>query len=233
MDKRGDNIVAAIAGASGLVGSELLKILLSQDAVSGVHALVRRPLPATNSKLIHHQHDSLVITEWDDTVSSPDIGFICLGTTLKQAGSKDALARVDYELVCDVAREMKLIGVKRIAVVSSFGADPHSLSHYLRCKGKMEKVILDMGFERVVFMRPGPLAGKRDQVRKDELYIGRILRLIDPLLIGYLANFRPIAATDVARAMLYALLQPQRKPGDNYMTFSSVQIINMIQRYQY
>ncbi|MDG3088023.1 NAD(P)H-binding protein [Vibrio hannami] len=228
MDKFGDAATAIIAGASGLVGNELLRLLLSKPSVSKVYALVRSQLSQTDDKLTQIQHEDLMITNWQEGDTAPDIGFICLGTTIKQAGSKEALAKVDFELVCRVAQEMKLIGVKRIAVVSSFGADPKSLSHYLRCKGKAEKTILDMGFERVVFVRPGPLAGERKQKRTDEVIIGKLLNVLNPLLIGYLANFRPIQAKDVASAMLYATLQPKHIPSDSYMTFTTPEMIKLL-----
>ncbi|WP_375753902.1 NAD(P)H-binding protein [Vibrio sp. HN007] len=228
MDRFGDGAVAIIAGASGLVGSELLKLLLDNASINKVYALVRQPLPYSDKRLIQKQHEGLMITNWDEDQQAPDIGFICLGTTIKQAGTKEALAKVDFELVCRVAQEMKLIGVKRIAVVSSFGANHKSLSHYLRCKGKAEQAVLSMGFERVVFVRPGPLAGTRKQPRTDEIVIGKILKALQPLLVGYFANFRPIQGKDVAKAMLYASLQPDHEPSDAYMTFSSPEMVEML-----
>lgn len=237
MDKVKQRGVAIIAGASGLVGNELLKQLLQEPDISQVYALVRTPLHYVSPKLIQLQHQSLTIADWNNNVPVPDIGFICLGTTLKQAGSKAALAKVDYELVVKVAKEMRQIGVNRIAIISSLGASPSSLSHYLRCKGKMEQEILTLGFKLVVFMRPGPLAGHRTTKRKNELYVNRLLRLLDPFLFGYLANFRPIPAASVARVMLYVTMQsqnnmqPQNKLSGSYMAFNSVQISTLMERY--
>ncbi|MCV6070886.1 hypothetical protein OFP26_35475, partial [Escherichia coli] len=77
----------------------------------------------------------LTIHQWNENQTAPDIGFICLGTTLKQAGSKENLRKVDVELVTSVAQQMKMVGVKRLAVVSSLGANRSSPSHYLACKG--------------------------------------------------------------------------------------------------
>lgn len=221
MDKFGDGAQVVIAGASGLVGQQLTKLLLDEQVVSQVHALVRSPLSLEHPKLNQIQDGQLRITQWDDKQTAPDFGFICLGTTKKQAGSKQGLAHVDYELVCQVAQTMKLVGVKRVAVVSSYGANARSLSHYLRCKGKMEQKLLTMGFERTVFVRPGPLAGERYPARTDEVFIGAILKVLSPLLIGPITNFKPIQAKDVARAMLYSVFKPFHSPGDNYITLTS------------
>lgn len=201
--------VAIVAGGSGLVGHELMMLLLKEDAIAKVHAMGRRPTHLSHSKLKEHIHVDLSITQWDEDSPPPEIGFICLGTTLKQAGSKEKLAKVDVDLVCHVAQEMKLLGVTRIAVVSSYGADPDSYSHYLKCKGRMESAVSKMGFERVVFVRPGPLSGERDKPRKNEIVTEYVLKLLSPLLIGKLANFKPISGKDVAQCMLYSLFETQ------------------------
>ena len=224
MDNFGDGANVIIAGASGLVGGELLNQLLLHPSVRTVYALVRSPLDNNHTKLKQIQDAKLRVNRWDDSQPFPELGFICLGTTLKQAGSKQALAQVDFELVCQVAQTMKRLGVKRIGVVSSYGAKADSFSHYLRCKGKVEQEILGMGFDRVVFVRPGPLAGKRVRPRKDEVIIGKILSLIDPLLIGPLTNFKPIQARQVACALLHALFNSERDSSNRYIALNSSQM---------
>ncbi|MGF1683339.1 NAD(P)H-binding protein [Photobacterium minamisatsumaniensis] len=193
---------AIIAGASGLVGDELLHLLLSHPAFSTVYSLSRRELPFHGSKLTQIVHSELRITDWEESAPTPTIGFICLGTTKKQAGSKQALEAVDYQLVKEVANTMKMIGVKHIIVISSLFANPWSPSHYLRCKGKMEKALTAMNFEHCVFIRPGPLKGERSAPRKDELLVQGIFDIFQPVVIGPLANLDPIPAEQVAKRML-------------------------------
>ncbi|MDV7104330.1 NAD(P)H-binding protein [Vibrio sp. TH_r3] len=220
-DKKAANSVnAIIAGATGLIGSELVKQLLVSNDISSVSALVRRPVPIQHPKLIQIQDSNLAITHWNETTPKPDMGFICLGTTKKQAGSKQALAAVDVDLVTQVAQTMRSLGVKKIAVVSSFGADSRSPFHYLKCKGNMEENLLDLNFEQVVFVRPGPLLGKRNQVRKDEQVLQVVLAMLRPLLIGPLANFKPIDAKHVAKAMILALSTAQ-SPSEPSLTSSN------------
>lgn len=231
MDSFGDGAHTIIAGATGLIGGELLKQLLSTDSIASVTALVRRPLHFQNDKIIEIQNSELGITEWSDQFPTPDFGFICLGTTMKQAGNKQALAHVDVELVTQVAQNMKMLGVKRIAVVSSFGANTNSLSHYLKCKGRMEHNLLQMGFERLIFVRPGPLVGDRKTPRTDEKIVQKILAVLNPLLVGYLANFKPIRADYVAQAMLFSLVKPTHHPSDNYDTLHSREIHTMLESY--
>lgn len=218
-----------VAGATGLIGTELIKQMLEEDPVTRIYALSRRELPFFHPKLEVLQNKQLQVQEWDTDRPSPKYGFICLGTTIKQAGSKQELERVDYELVCDVAQTMKVLGVTHLAVVSSYGASVRSLSHYLRCKGKMEMAIERMGFEHITFVRPGPLVGLRDTPRTDEAIVQVVLKSLRPLMFGKLAKLIPIQASEVAKAMQYGLLtNTDRK----LQTLDSIQMRNLINKYQ-
>ncbi|WEM41499.1 oxidoreductase [Photobacterium sp. DA100] len=211
---------AIIAGGSGLVGDELLHLLLSQPEFEAIYALSRRELPLHSSKLHQIIHPDLRVTEWEDASPTPTVGFICLGTTKKQAGSKKALEAVDYQLVKEVAKTMKMLGVRHIVVISSLFASPWSPSHYLRCKGKMEQALVKMDFEHCIFVRPGPLKGERSQPRKDELLVQGIFDLFHPLIIGPLANLDPIPAEQVARKMLTLAQEAQRHELPKVFTLS-------------
>ncbi len=196
-----------IAGASGLVGTEVLKELLEDESVGRVYALTRKDLPFFHSKFEQLKDEQLAIHNWETDKPLPTFGFICLGTTRKQAGSKENLAKIDYDLVCQVAKDMKANGVKHLAVVSSLGASPHSPSHYLRTKGKMEATLSRLGFTSVLFARPGPLKGLRDNPRADEAILQAIMRVIRPFMRGSLAKYAPIRASMVAKAMTHTLLE--------------------------
>lgn len=218
-----------VAGATGLIGTELIKQMLEEDPVTRIYALSRRELPFFHPKLEVLQNKQLQVQEWDADKPSPKYGFICLGTTIKQAGSKQELERIDYELVCDVAQTMKVLGVTHLAVVSSYGASIRSLSHYLRCKGKMEMAIERMGFEHITFVRPGPLVGLRDTPRTDEAIVQVVLKSLRPLMFGKLAKLIPIQASEVAKAMQYGILT---KTDRKLQTLDSIQMRNLINKYQ-
>ncbi|MGC9402352.1 hypothetical protein [Vibrio genomosp. F10] len=198
----GDNTAVILAGSSGLVGTEVLKQVLEDDSISHVYALARKELPFFHSKLEQILDNELRVLEWNKENPKPNIGIISLGTTLEQAGSKEKLEEVDYQLVCDVAQSMKVLGVKKLAVVSSIGASPYSFSHYLKCKGRMEQTISSIGFEKLVFAQPGPLVGLRDEPRRNEAVVEYILKMLTPLMIGPLTKYVPIKASHVATAML-------------------------------
>ncbi|CAE6910612.1 Nucleoside-diphosphate-sugar epimerases [Vibrio sp. B1FIG11] len=225
------NACVIIAGATGLVGKEVIHKLISQPSIETLYCLSRRALTDLadpSNKIIPLLDAELSIHDWDEQQPIPRVGFICLGTTLKQAGSKDGLRKVDVELVCKVAQQMKLIGVKRLAVVSSLGAKVSSSSHYLACKGHMEKNIEKMGFEEVVFARPGPLVGQRENPRTDEKIVQTLSKVIRPLMLGRLANFVPIQAQDVAKAMIYQVFSYQE---DSVVYLHRREMLDLIKHY--
>ncbi|MYM58408.1 NAD(P)H-binding protein [Vibrio sp. OCN044] len=221
--------VIIIAGATGLIGTELVKQMLEAEPITHIYALSRRSLPFYHPKLEVIKDPQLQAKDWPSENPSPKYGFISLGTTIKQAGSKKELERIDYHLVCDVAQTMKRLGVTHIAIASSYGASTHAISHYLRCKGKMEMAIESMGFEHVTFVRPGPLVGLRDTPRKDEAVIQLVLKSIRPLMFGKLAKLVPIQASEVAKAMQYSVFSDYEH---KIRTLDSIQIRNLINRYQ-
>lgn len=194
---------AVVAGATGLIGEELIKLLLDDVNCKAVLALTRRELPYSEKRFIQCIHPKLELCSEHLPVLSqaPMFGFIALGTTIKQAGSKQALEAIDYQLVCDVAQQMKNLGTERLAVVSSLGAKATSMSHYLKCKGRMEQSLVNMDFTHLCIVRPGPLTGLREHPRHDEMLTASVLKVIKPLLKGQLRNLRLIHGKTVAQAM--------------------------------
>ncbi len=92
--------------------------------------------------------------------------------------------------------------------MSSIGADPRSGSFYLRTKGETECAVHELGFERMVILRPSLLEGERHEVRFGERLGGTVLGLVSPLLVGGLRRWRPVAARTVAHAILESLCDP-------------------------
>ncbi len=218
-----------IAGASGLVGSNCLNLAIAQANIGKIYAVVRNPLPVKSNKVISIVDAELNIKRWDDSLESPSFGIIALGTTIKQAGSKQGLEQVDYHLVCHVAQQMKTIGVSRLIVVSSIGANPRSKSHYLRCKGRMEETLRQLGFSHITFVRPGPLVGQRTNIRKDEVWLQKLMKFGQFFMFGKLKNFIPIQSDKVAQTMLYCLFDHSTK---RVRTLDNIEMKTMLKQYE-
>jgi uncharacterized protein YbjT (DUF2867 family) len=193
-----------VAGATGLVGRQLIAQLLADRHTGIVHALVRREvhdLPETPT-LLHHRLD---LTK-PLALPVARVAYIALGTTIKMAGSQEAFAANDRDAVERIAAAAKQAGVVRLAVVSALGADVKSAVFYNRVKGEMEERLAALGFERLVIARPSLLAGHREALAQPIRWGERIaLTLLAPVDRLLPVRLRPIAANVVARAMRRAL----------------------------
>jgi uncharacterized protein YbjT (DUF2867 family) len=195
---------ATIIGATGLVGSHLLTLLLEDGRISSVTVLGRRPTGGAHAKL----RDVVVDFRAPETFSAlvtGDVLFSALGTTIRAAGSEAAQYEVDHGIQLRVAQAARRNGMPACVLVSSAGASPRARLFYSRMKGELERDVEALGFERLRILRPGPLDGERREHRPGERWALRVLRPLAPVLP---AAARPVHAAVVARAAVRAALDP-------------------------
>lgn len=194
--------VVLVAGATGLVGQEVLATLLADRATRTIHVLGRRAPALRDPRIIAHTVD---VTR-PPALPAVDEVYIALGTTLKAAGSRPAFRAIDHDAVLAVARAAHAAGATRLAVVSAMGADPSSRVFYNRTKGDMEQSLAGVGYRCLVIARPALLVGDRarlGQPGRPAEHLGlRLSRLLEPLIPP---NYRPIEAHQVAQHMIAAL----------------------------
>ena len=194
-----------MAGATGLVGRAVLAALLTDKRYTAVHCVGRRPLTVQHPKLLSHVVDFTALAALPAVAHVDDV-FIALGTTLKVAGSQAAFRAVDFDAVMAVARAAKAAGATKLGVVSALGADPGSGIFYSRVKGEMEDALAQLNYQALVIARPSMLAGERKALGQAERPAEKLgllaMRLLKPLIP---ANYRAIAATQVAYALLNAV----------------------------
>ena len=212
---------ALVAGATGLIGHALVWRLLASARYEWVHVLLRRPattLPASDRIKLH-------VVDFDRLPASlPQVDdvYCCIGTTRKQAGSEVAFRRVDFDAVVNVARAASAAGAKRLAVVSSLGADPKSRVFYNRVKGEMQEAIKQIGYPSIVIAQPSLLAGDRTSLGQPVRGVEQwALRLLRPVMELVPPRIRPIEAERVAQAMLEAMLQA--RPGVRILSSGEMQ----------
>ena len=194
---------ALIAGASGLIGSQLLPLLLASGRYAKVIAVGRRPLPVVHPKLEQRILNFEQLEEYRLGFVADDV-YCCLGTTMRQAGSKKAFYTVDYLYVVKLAALTAGNFAVQLLVVSAMGADAHSRLYYNRVKGEMEDAVRQTPFRAVHLFRPSVLLGERDEQRPGERLSAVALQVLRPVLRGPLRRYRAIPAASVARAMLQA-----------------------------
>jgi uncharacterized protein YbjT (DUF2867 family) len=194
--------VVLVAGATGLVGREILAALLADKTVAAVHCVGRRAPGVTHAKLTAHVLELNALP----VLARVDECFIALGTTIKLAGSSAAFQAVDLHAVVAVASAALSSGAKKLGVVSAMGADAKSRVFYNRIKGEMEQSLTRIGFSSLVIARPSLIDGDRAALGQSERAgegVGLLLaRGLRPLLP---ANYRAIPARDIAHALIRAV----------------------------
>lgn len=200
--------VVLVAGATGLVGREIVTMLLAERTVEAVHCVGRRPLALQHTKLQDHVVDLAALS----ALPKVDECYIALGTTIKVAGSQAAFRVVDLDAVMAVAFAAQKSGCTKFGVVSAMGANAKSPVFYNRIKGEMELALSGMGLKCLVIARPSMLDGDRAALGQSERGgegLGlSLMRGLRPLLP---ANYRAILAKDVAQALIRAV--KAGKPG--------------------
>lgn len=197
-----------VAGASGLVGREVLAALSTDRHVQAIHLVGRRLVSHPDPRVQSHAVDFAALGE----LPAVDEVYIALGTTIRVAGSQQAFRAIDFDAVLAVATQALRSGARRLGVVSAMGADPQSGVFYNRVKGEAEEALKALGYSSLVIARPSLLDGDRDalgqQARPGERVGLALARWLKPAIP---ANYRAVRARDVALSLIDAVQQGE--PG--------------------
>lgn len=192
---------AILAGATGLVGGECLRQLLASPRYERVVVVTRRALDPA----LEHDKLRVVVAEFErlgDVRSRlrGDHVFCALGTTIRKAGSQRRFREVDYEYPLRLAQLTLRNGARHFSVVSALGASASAPFFYSRVKGEMEAGLRQQGWPSLAIVRPSVIAGERAESRPLERVSEHLLRFAP-------ATWRPVAARDIAAAMIATALR--------------------------
>jgi uncharacterized protein YbjT (DUF2867 family) len=191
---------AVIAGASGLVGSELLSILLQSTQYDEVLILVRKELPVQHKKLVQLIVDFDNLDQHQQVINGHVI-FCCLGSTKSKTPNLLIYRKIDHDYPVKLAQIAVKNKMPHFHLVSAIGADSKSGNFYTKIKGETENDVQAAGIRSLHIYQPSLLTGNRKEHRLAERIAINIMKVIDPLLIGGLQKYRSIAAATVAMAM--------------------------------
>lgn len=196
-----------ILGATGLVGGHLLRQALDDPRVARVVAPVRRPLAMSGDGMPSKLEAPVVDFDalpGDAPWWRVDAVACALGTTIRDAGSREAFRRVDVDYVVDAARRAREAGAGSFALNSSAGANRASLGFYLRCKAEAEDAVAALGYPSYTIVRPSMIGGERARKRTLEHMAVRFGRACAPLIP---ARYRVVEAEAIARRLLDAAIE--------------------------
>lgn len=199
---------AIVVGATGAVGSALVRELCASSQCEAVTVLVRRPVDtfANDPKVIQRMMD-LDQLERDTLVAAAgcDRGFCTLGIGQPSKAPRDELWRVDVEYAAAFARGCRAAGVRHVSLLSAVGAKLGSRTYYFHVKGSAEKAMVDPGFERVSHFRPSVIITPQARYGTGDHLLRWTMPKVSWMLPGRVHEVR---MEDLARAMCRNAEQP-------------------------
>ncbi len=197
-------LIANIIGATGLVGKQLVQLLLKDNSFDKVRIFVRHDSNLSHPKLEQHIVKFSEAKTWSQYLKG-DVLFSTLGTTLSQAGNKEAQYEVDYTFNLSFAKKAKENGIENYILVSSIGANSKSKVFYTRMKGELDEAVEKLGFKNITILRSPSLLGNRKRKRLMETIATSTIWVLTKII---LKKYRPIRDLTVAQAMINAATLP-------------------------
>ena len=189
---------ALLLGATGLVGTACLGLLLADATYARVRVLVRRPFPDPPvSPLLEIHEVDFANPDTYTRLTGVDYVYCAIGTTIKQARTHEAFRWVDLEIPLKVATLARERGAAHFLLVSAIGATPRARTFYSRVKGELEEALRDLHYPSLTVVRPSLLLGHRAEWRTAE----KVGALATPFVP---ARWKPVQAYRVAEALVAA-----------------------------
>ena len=200
MDKNSKKNEVAVFGATGLIGSILIKYLKQFSKFKKINLVLRSPVDIKGENVKIHKIDLFKKSEILHSLNTSKVVFVAIGTTLsKVKGNKDKYRRIDFGITKDIADSCKELGIDKLILVSSSGANLKSKSFYLNLKGSIEKYVTDLNLKSVSILRPSLLLGKRNEKR----FVEKLAQTAIPKISFFMpSKYKAIKAETVAKAML-------------------------------
>jgi uncharacterized protein YbjT (DUF2867 family) len=194
---------AIVFGATGFIGSHLLRDLLDGADCAQVIAVVRKPLTLSHPKLTVLIGDLAYLPALKPQLVADEI-FIALGTTRKHTPDEAEYYKIDHDYPVLAAEIARANGARSVFLVTAVGANAKSGVFYIRTKGEVERDILALGFDHTHIFRPSMILGQRDEDRPRERLLIAAWGVLNPLLLGPADRYRGLTGEEIARAMANA-----------------------------
>ena len=210
-----EKLNALVIGATGATGQELVSQLLEDESFNSVSIFVRNDPNITHSKLKTYIIDFSKIEDYKNSIKG-DVLFSCLGTTLRDAGSKEKQYLVDLTYQFEFAKIASENGVLNYSLVSSTGANENSPFFYPKIKGKLEEAVKKLPFKTIQIFQPPTLIRQKDLIRTGEKIGIKIFSFLN--YFGILKSQKPLAVSNLAKIMVEQL---KKKQTEKVTTFNS------------
>lgn len=193
---------AIILGATGLTGGILLDKLLIDDRYHKIILFSRKSSGIQHPKIKEHIADMLKLRDYAEQFVADDV-FCCIGTTNSKTPDKDLYHAIDYGIPVSAARLSATNSISALIVISALGANSESRIFYNRTKGEMENAVLEFNIPKIHILQPSLIGGKRYEKRTGEYFFKKVMKVMNPLLLGSLKKYRSISPETIVSSMIW------------------------------
>lgn len=199
--------IATVFGATGLTGSELVKLLINDPSYCTIKIFTRKKTGFTSTKIEEHIVDLLDATSFENKFTG-DVVFCCIGTTAKKTPNKELYTKIDFGIPASIAELCKKKGLPHLLCISALGADKNSSIFYNKTKGEMEETLISENLNHLHLLRPSLILGPRKELRLGEKLAEMFMIFGQLFMQGSLKKYRPIKASRIAKAMVHIAANP-------------------------
>jgi uncharacterized protein YbjT (DUF2867 family) len=192
---------AIILGATGLTGSILLQKLIDDARYDSIKMFSRSKIEGLPNKVTQFVGNLLKLEEFKGNFIADEV-YCCIGTTAKKTPNKMLYKQIDYGIPVTAAKLSKDNNINAFLVISAMGANTKSNVFYNKTKGEMERDVLQQHIKNMFILRPSLIGGQREERRILEKIGLAIFKVIEPLFIGKLKQYKIIDPENIAQAMI-------------------------------
>ncbi|WP_034058834.1 NAD(P)H-binding protein [Lacinutrix jangbogonensis] len=192
---------AIILGATGLTGTILLQKLIEDDRYESIKLFSRSKIEGLPNKVTQFIGDILKLEEFKAHFIADEV-YCCVGTTTNKTPNKKRYKQIDYGIPVTAAILSKENNISTFLVISAMGANKKSNVFYNKTKGEMEHDVLEQNIKNTFVLRPSLIGGERKERRALEKIALNVFKIIQPLFIGKLKDYKIINPESIAQAML-------------------------------
>ena len=194
------NKTVTLFGSTGLIGSEVLKLLINDNYFENINIISRKKISLDSKKIKNYTINFSNLEEYKKVISKDQIVIASIGTTQSKVNfNKSEYRKVDYDIHLNIAKACKTNQASSFCFVSSAGANEKSKNFYLALKGEIDNSIMHLGLNTCLIFRPSLLLGKRNEFRFGEIIAQKIMPLFSFLMKS---EYKPIKAVDVAKSIV-------------------------------
>jgi hypothetical protein len=180
-------------GASGAVGTEVLKALQREKRVLKYTLLGRRSIKGLPDSISQKGISIFQPNSYKQYIAGHDVAICTLGVGEPSKISKEEFIKIDKQAVIDFAKACKEHGVQHFQLLASIGIDVKSKSFYLRTKGELVAALKELNFDRLSVFMPSMILTPTNRYGFLQWITLKVWPVLDKIFVGKSSKYKGIS----------------------------------------